>query len=66
MSSKQFKAMMARKMSGHRIRTGSKALSHELFRARVNKKRMPEVPIPRRDGGDYRRMSISEWENKYL
>lgn len=66
MSSKEFKKMMARKMMSHKIRTGSKELSHEWFKAKVNKKKLPDIPEKEREESKYRNMTIAQWEKKYL
>lgn len=66
--SKEFKKIMARKMKNqHRIRVSSKELAADIFKAKVNKKKIPDIPIPRsKKDPSYSKMSIKEYERKFL
>lgn len=71
MTSKQLKKMMARKMIHYKLPhtrpyANNKTLSHEVFRARVNKKKIPDIPYKPKKDKEFANMSISEYEKKYL
>lgn len=65
MSAQELKKMMAKKMMSHKFKTGSKSLSHEWFKAKVNKKKLPNIPAPKKQDSEYKRMSMEEYEAKY-
>lgn len=58
--------MLSKRMLSHRFKTGSKNLSHEWFKAKVDKKKLPEIKKPERKNTEYRKMSQEEFEKKYL
>lgn len=69
---KQLRKMMAKKMIGYKFRTNSKELSRDWFKAMVNKKALPKgtrqydptMRYPK--NSEYSKMSIKEFEKKYL
>ena len=66
--------MMAKKMNrtetGHTVyRTSSKKDAHSVFNAMKNKKKIPKISYPenlKRKDKIYRKMSIEDFEKKYL
>lgn len=75
MRNKEIKKMMASKMMQHNLRTrrldightGSKSIIHDLFKAKVDKKKRPDIKVVHSSKDpEYARMSIEDWEKKYL
>ena len=64
--SKELKKMLAKRRLSHKFRTGSKELSHEWFKAKVHKKKLPEISKSERKDTEYRRMTQEEFEKKYF
>lgn len=64
--SKELKKILARRMLSHKFRTNSKNLSHEWFKAKVHKKKLPEIKLPERKNTEYRQMTQEEFEKKYF
>ncbi len=70
--SKELKKILARKMANHSYRpqlygkrSMSKEMAHKMFKAMVDKKKLPVFEPRKRDNSDYRKMSIEEFEKKY-
>lgn len=67
---KEMRRMMARKMlnskAGLRVRMPGKAAAYEMFRAKVNKKKLPSFSYPHsHKDPEYAKMSIEDFEKKY-